>query len=466
VRVLLLKPASQAITVPAPPLGLGYLARSLEKAGIDVEILDMDNRKASWKDLDSSLRRSVPDLIGIQVHSRELEAAQTLIAGLRKAIGQALPIAIGGPHPSTLPLESMEHLPEIDYAIAGEGEEALPLLARYVNKEPGVERKAIPGLVWRENGVVKRNPSRFVTDLDALGFPTWEKMRLKGYRTEVLGGGFYRKSPAMTVLTSRGCPYHCTFCAAKFLSGRRLRLRSPELVIEEMVRLRHQWGFREIKIVDDNFTANREHVLRLAEEFVRRKLDVTTALVCGVHAHHLEDDVLDALCRMGVYELMIAIESASPRVLQSMRKPLDLARLPETVARVRRRGLGVVGLFILGYPGETREEMEETVRLTLRLPFDFVHLNSFSPFPGSEIYEDLTSRGLLKLNFRHVHFETINYSFVEGMSVAQLQRFRRSALMRFYLRPRAMLRLARGLRHAGTVKFLAGRALEYFGFVS
>jgi radical SAM superfamily enzyme YgiQ (UPF0313 family) len=465
--VLLLRPyPKNSICSAVPPLGLGYLATALLHGGIEASILDLGNLRYRPADLDRALGESPPGLVGVQVYTREIPATRAMIQGVRERLGPRVPIVVGGPHPSTMPEAVFDHLPEIDFAVVGEGEIALPLLARHVAGDAAVTRESIPGLAWREGGRVRVNPSVFADDVDAFGVPAWDRMRLDGYRTEILGGGFTRRAPAMTMLTSRGCPFRCAFCCARALCGRKLRLRDPGAVVDEMAVLRERHGFQEIKILDDNFNAVRAHVLGIAEAFRRRPVDVSVSVACGLHLHTLDEEVVDALAAIGAYELMIAIESGSQRVLDRMKKTLDLREVPEKVAMIRRKGFKVIAYFLLGFPGETKQETERTVRLALDLPLDRAHFNCFSPMPGSEVHDDLVTQGrLAAFDLRHAHFETINYSFVDGLTAPQLNRLRQRALLRFYLRPRVFFGLWRSFASWSSVKFLARKAAEYFGLV-
>jgi radical SAM superfamily enzyme YgiQ (UPF0313 family) len=466
-KVLLLQPFPQGpFGYSVPPLGLGYLATSLLRRDIDVEILDLASRRFGLNDLRRALSPNPPDLVGIQVYSRELDNARQLVSLVRRELGAGAPIVVGGPHPSTMPEEALDHLPGVNYALAGEGEDSLPMLARRVAGDTTIDFTEIPGLVSRDGSGVHINPSRFRDDINDLGFPAWSLMKLSGYRTEVFGGGFSGRRPAMTLLTSRGCPYKCAFCSAQSLSGGRLRLRHPEAVVEEMSILSNCLGFREIKIIDDNFNVDRNHVLRISELFTRRALDATVTFACGLHLQHLDGEVLRALRAMNAYELMVAIESGSERVLDLMNKKVNLKRLPEQIELIRRHGFRVVAFFLLGYPGETREEMRQTVDLALRLPLNRAHFNCFSPPPGTTVYEELKAQGRLNgFEPRHVQFETFNYSFVDGMNVKQLNRFRQKALFRFFLRPKIFLSLWRTFHRWSSIKFMFYKVAQYFGVV-
>jgi len=466
-KVLLLRPRPESYAFsPAPPLGLGYLATALINHGFETKILDLNNRLNRKRDIVNQIKNYDPDLVGVQVYSRDLQESRDLLGRLRSCLKPAVPIVVGGPHPSTMPDQLFDHLDAADYGLMGEAELTLPLLARHLSENPGCLPEAIPGLVYRLDHTVRVNPATPPENLDALDFPAWDAMRLKGYpHTEIFGGGFYKRAPAMTMLTSRGCPFHCTFCGARRLYGDRVRYRNPERVVDEMEILGNKYGFQELKIIDDNFNATRQHVLEIGEAFARRPVDVSMSFACGLHLRTLDDEVLRTIKLLGGYELMVAIESGSQRVLNLMKKQVDLSEVREKVALIRRHGFKVIFLFILGYPGETPEEIEQSIRLALDLPLDRAHFNCFSPFPGSEIYSQLLEQGRLK-NFaaRHVHFETMQYSFVDGLDARQLNRIRQKALLRFYLRPRSFFSLLVSFRKWPNLKFLLVKAAEYFRF--
>ncbi len=467
-KILLLRPQSNHYLFSSvPPLGLGYLAGALGKQGHEVEIQDVANRFFHDDTFHINLQQSPPDIIGIQVYSRELAAAKNLLDRIRSQVGPQVTVVAGGAHPSTMPDELFAHLPDIDYGLIGEAEISLPLLARHLAGETAVAPASIPGLIYRDNGAVRINPVDHPADIDQFDFPAWDKMKLAGYRhTNIFGGGFSRRTPAMTMLTSRGCPHRCAFCAATVISGNRLRLRDPERIVDEMEILRNKYGFREIKIIDDNFNAARRHVLAVGEAFARRPVDISSSFVCGLQLQTLDDEILRTLKLLGGYELMVAVESGSSRVLQLMNKQVDLSGLREKVALIHRHGFKVILLFIIGYPGETCAEIKQSIKLSLDLPLDRVHYNCFSPFPGSAVYRELAEQGKLQdFATDHVHFETINYSFVDGLSARQLNRLRQQALLRFYLRPKTIFNLWTSFNSWRGVKFLLGKAADYFGFL-
>ena len=464
-KILLLRPKSKLYALSSvPPLGLGYLARALLNRGFDVEIADFNNRRCRENRLLEKWRKSPPDIIGLQLQSRDIAEGRVLIQRLRKWLGSSIPIVLGGPHPSTMPEQVLEDFSGADFAMLGEAEETLPKLVDYLGGTNHATPEAVPGLVYKSNGALKINPTSPPVDIDQLDFPAWDLMTLDGYsQTEVFGGGFNRRAPAMTLLTSRGCPWQCTFCCAKELYGRSLRLRNPERIVDEMDILHRQYGFREIKIIDDNFNAVRRHVLEVGRVFQQRPVDISTSFACGLQIHNLDDEVLSVFKLLGASELMVAVESGSQRVLSLMKKNIDLSQVPRKVDLIRHHGFKVILLFIIGYPGETREEIEQSVRMALELPIDRVHFNCFSPLPGTEIYRELKSQNrLADFNTRNTHFDAIRYSFIPGLTARQLNRLRQKALLRFYWRPKILLTLWASFHSWSGFKFLIYKALVYF----
>ena len=462
--VLLVRPRSRAICADPPPLGLGYLATHLKRAGLKTAIVDLRKPKTKPQALEEALKEHRPKVAGIQAYSRDINEVRETLELIRATLGEACTVVAGGPHVSTFEAETFSHFPELDYAIAGEGEVSFPALVRMVLGDGSVSPQDIPGLIYRDDGDVVVNPRRYVENLDDLGFPDRELLDVKAYRAEAFGGGFSKYAPATTALATRGCPMNCAFCCVNSIMGRRIRVRSVEHVIEELAMLQDRYGFREVKFVDDFFAGSKSYILSLADAYRRRGLNLAVSFACGLHPSLINDETLTAMKSMGVYEIQVAIESGSNRILERIGKRITVELAFEKVKLIRRHGFSTVGYFLLGFPGETLDDIRATIRLSRRLPLDRAHFNTFCPFPGSPIYDELKRAGKLNgLKLEETHFENFNYSFVDGVSVKQLNRIRRRALLGFYLRPRPIASLLSGLRRWSTFTFLLSKAMEYFG---
>jgi radical SAM superfamily enzyme YgiQ (UPF0313 family) len=462
--ILLLRPPLwNSVCAPAPPLGIGYLLTNLSRAGMPAAFLDLNHGKQAVAQLRGLLAGPErPRVVGVQVYSNELAAVRRTCQVVRELAGRDTVIVAGGPHVSTMPESLFTHLPEADYGLQADGELALPQLLRAL-RAGGDGRDRIPGLVFRRNGGAGFNPAFLPPDLDALGAPDWDGLRVERYNADAFGGGFLGRQPAMCIQTARGCPFRCSFCAVEAIAGRALRRHSGDAVaaqVQDLVRR----GYREIKILDDNFGADIRHVRAVREAFERARLDVAVSFACGLHVATIDEELIDHIKRMGAYEVMVAVESGTDRVLADINKGITTAMAREKIALLVRHGLPATGFFIVGYPTETRKDIKRTAAFARSLPLERAHFNCFSPYPSSAIYNQLKAEGrLADIDLKAVQFETVSYSFVPGVSAAELTGLRRMAILRFYLRPRAMLAFLAGMTTWPIARFRIRKALEYFG---
>ncbi len=450
-RVALVKVLSAADEV-VPPFGLGYLADAVRRRGHKAAVIDALRDGLGEQALVSRLTGLEPDLVGVLLFSKDLRIVRSLLRAVRAAI-PGVKTCVGGPHPSAVPAETMEYFGEVlDFAFAGEAETGLPMLMDRLASGGG-GCSDVPGLVYHADGAVALNPRVFEEDLDALAV-AWDLFPPASY-PRAPHGAYYRQFPVAPIVTSRGCPFQCTFCAAQCVSGRKVRRRSVENVVSEIERLRDRYGVREIHIEDDNFTGKKEYVLDFCEALRHRVPGISWTCPNGVRVDTLDREMLAAMKSSGLYFLSIGVESGSDRILKTMKKSLTVARIEEKVRLVREAGIEVSGFFMLGFPGETPTEMEETVRFALRLPLSRASFANFQPFPGCEEFARLRERGDLPVDWGSFEPTLQSTTFAPAGTTAQaLRTLRKRALWRFYGRPMiawGMLRGIRSLDHAGWV---------------
>lgn len=456
-RILLLKPYNLSDHIQ-PSLGLGYLAASVRDNN-EVRILDCIKERIDIPKLEKIVRAGRFDLIGLQCYTFDIKFVKSAL-DMIKAIDKGIVTVIGGPHPSAEPEETMHYFgKELDFAFRGEAEKGFRYLTEYLDgKRKGL--LDIPGLVWRDKGSVRMNESFFEQDLDSIGMVAWDLIRPDTY-PESQHGAFYKKFPIAPIMLTRGCPYDCTFCAGKVISGRRHRKRSIPNAINEVKLLYHEYGIREFHIIDDNFTLDKGYAKGFLNELESLRLDISWALPNGIRMENLDAEFLGQMKRTGLYLVSLGIESGSDRVLGLMKKRLDVDRIREKVKLIADSGLDAAGFFILGFPGETKSEIERTIRFSMELGLMRANFFTYLPFPGTESYTDLKKSGELnKVNWNKFYFSKAAYS-PSGITNKELRWLQRKAFLRFYFRPKVLLKNLSGIRSFRHFKFLFKRFLNW-----
>jgi len=361
------------------PVGMGYIAEYLKENGIEYDFLDMNmdlGARYSFSYLTRRIKEFGPDLIAVGMFTYRHRDAFALIGKLKRVFAN-VKIAAGGPHVSTMERRVLEDCKYIDYGITLEGEETLLELCG--NKE----LRDIKGLIYRETDeIIYTGPREFIQDIDRLPFPKYDRFYMKGYpRT-------------MTILTSRGCPHDCIFCSAKVTIGRKLRARSAENVIREIAYWRER-GWKEFGIVDDNFTFNRKRVLDICDAIESRGMkDIKLTCGNGIRADRIDRELLRRMKDVGFYQLSIGVEAGNNKVLKNIKKGENIETLEEAIRVSCETGFDVRLFFLLGSPGETEADIEDSIKLALRYPVATARFYNIVPFPKTELFEWIKKRNL------------------------------------------------------------------------
>lgn len=456
-RVMLVYPRTRSITVN-PPLGIAYLAASLRRLeGVQVAIHDCEKRRESPAQSSAAIAAWKPDLVGVSLSTPTYLAGRALIRHL-----QALPtppvIAVGGPHVSAMPEASVGNL-GVHFGFIGESELTFPTLVARLRDagvrrlEPGahtpVDVSEIAGVAYRNGGPgLSRHPrGPWIENLDDLPWPAFDLMGIDEYPPhphQLL----YRSFPIAPVMTARGCPYECTFCASPELTGRTMRFRSPMSVVDEMEFHHRRFGVREFHIEDDVFNIKRSHVVGVCEEILHRNLSIQWKCPNGVRIDRLDPEMLRLMKRAGCYQLSLGIETGDEAVLDRIKKQFTLAKNEGVVNALAREGIEVLGLFILGFPGESRASVRRTIQYAIEKPFDLAHFSVFSYLPGSaEAHRHFAGRPDAEV-IEEVARDACYYTPVGNgvLTGRELKSLQRKAVLRFYLRPRQLWFFLRRLR--------------------
>ena len=450
-KVLLVNPITRNTSLSSPDLGLGYLARALEKENHKVDILDCVNLRLTFEKFEHYIAGIDFDVIGFRVFSTDLFSVKKSLLIVKKRHSDAK-IILGGAHPSAFPEQTLQYFEEADFAIRGEAEKGLADLIRNFQNPDIVRKENISGLIWRESGEIKINPPVFPENLDSLGSPDWNLINPCNYPFQT---SYLTKSKFVApLIMTRGCPYHCTFCSYRSVTGHRIRFHSIPYIIEEIKFLKSNFGIKEICFIDDNFLVLKHLVIDLCEQIIKQKLDIKWSCF-GIRLDLVDKDILSLMEKSGCYLLTVGIESGSQRILDHMKKNLTLDLIKEKITLINTiTHIKIIGNFILGYPMETEEDVYKTIRLAKTLPLYGANFFPFHPTPGTEIFDELMAEKELEvINWELMGQDRMPY-IPKSISKQKFTWLFFLAFINFYMRPQIILNV-----------FLATRSLERLKYI-
>ncbi len=377
-RVLLVNPPHSGFLGMGfePAIGLGYLSETLEANSADHEVLDMALGYDETH-LQETVSRFAPDLVGFTMATLDYAETVRLIRGVKREFG--VDVVVGGPHVSCIRESLLEENPEIDFGVVMEGEQTLMELVS------GRAPRDIPGLLHRADaGVVFNGERPFIKDPDAIPFPRYRRFKLGKYLKRSVG-----------VVTSRGCPHRCTYCPVRLTSGNRMRLRSAESVLAEIAYWRDR-GYHAIDIWDDNFTIRRKRVHAVCDGIIQGGMrPLVLNLPNGVRADRVNRELLQKMKDAGFRKIAFGVEGGNDRVLRLLRKGERMETIERAIRDACDVGLDVILFFLIGTPGETMADVEDSFRLALRHPVAGANFYNLIPFPRTELFEQVSQKGWL-----------------------------------------------------------------------
>jgi len=433
-------PLPKTLENTTPSFGLCCLAAVLREAGHSPVIVEAGALQLSLNDTLTYILRTKPDAVGFRASTASFPNAALLAQAVKNADPKVVTL-IGGPHVTALPLETINDYPQFDFGVVGEGEETIIEALDTVKKDGLDGLGRVAGVVYRHGnkaGVTPRRP--YITDLDSLPMPAWDLLEdfPNRYQPPLLS---YKALPVASMVTSRGCPFQCTFCD-RSVFGNRYRAYSAEYICRMIEHLVGRYGVRHILFYDDLFAASRTRLNAICNTIIEKRLDLSWS--CDAKVDSVTPDSLAMMKRAGCWEIAFGIESGSQRILDLVCKGITIAQIERGVRLTHEAGIKVKGLFMMGHPGETRETIKETVDLACRLPFDHINISKLTPYPGSEIYKDAHKYGTFNPDWRRM--TAMNFVFVpNGFTEEELDRAYRAALARFYRRPRKTVELLAAL---------------------
>ncbi|MBI4831335.1 MAG: B12-binding domain-containing radical SAM protein [Candidatus Lindowbacteria bacterium] len=421
-----------------PRLGTALLATILRDMGHDVKVYVEEVHKIDKADLQSA------DLVGISTITSTAPRAYTIADELRE---KGVTVAMGGPHPTFLPEEALEHA---DFVVRGEGEEAIVELLEALDGKR--ELNTIAGLTYRENGNIVHNTMRpLCPDLDA--HPSPDLSLIVGFGSGTRS--FFKYKPIIPVLTSRGCPFNCKFCSVTTMFGRGYRFRSTEKVLEDI----RPYTDKTVFFYDDNFTANRERTKTLLRRMIEEGLTPEWTAQVRVDAAR-DDELLDLMERSNCFGVYVGIESINPKTLELYSKGQTLEDIKQSIKKFHKHGIRIHGMFVLGSDEDDVGVIRETARFAKRLRIDSVQFMILTPIPGSKIFEQFK---------KEKKIFTFNWKFYDGHHVVfkpknmvpiELQKEAVRAMKKFFSRAQMLKGFFRGDWHGAIVKGYGNRLIR------
>lgn len=444
-----------------PPLGIIYLAATLERDGHDVKVIDA-TAESTVLDYDfNQLKRDIlefkPKIVGIGANVPQIDQTNMTL-DIVKNIDPTIVTIVGGPLVSSNP-NFLLQLKNADYGIMGEVDLAISDILKKIENNENL--KNTEGLIWRENGSAKSIKPKDIFDLDQIPLPARHLLKMEIYRPSPAN---YRRLPATTMMSSRGCPYKCIFCS-RSVDGMAFRAHSAERVVEEIEQLVNKFGIKDIQMFDDTFTLNIKRVEDICNMLIERKVNV--GWNCMTRVDKVSVDLFKLMKKAGCYEVGFGIESGSERVLKFIKKSATKDQIRSAVKMAKEAGIDVRGFFMLGFPTETKEEIEETIKFAKELGVDVAQFMIATPYPGTEMWKIAEENGRINnedwSSFTFYAPDKMPFSS-ELFTDQELLNFYKKAYRTYYLRPSFMLKQAAKIRRLSDVhrNWLAAKGILGF----
>jgi len=411
------------------PIGLVYVAPIAEQRGHHVEILDLALESDPVRVLSGKLQERSWDVVGLSCMTAEFEGAE-LVARQVKEFNPDIQIIFGGQHP-TMVMEEVLAQPYCDFLCMGEGEETF---GHFLDvSSSGGDMAEVLGLGWKDGaGETRKNaPRPAIEDVDSIPFPAYHLLDLDRYVEAESARYTAKYDRSIQIFSSRGCPWHCTYCHDLF--GKQFRPRSPENVLAEIKMLYEDYNIQEFMVEDDIFNFDMDRAKKICDLIVEEGLEIGLQFGNGVRLERLDEELMEKLAAAGTHHLCIAIESASPRIQSLTRKNLKLHMVNDVVGWAKKYKIHILGFFMMGFPTETVEEMNMTIRFACQTDLDEALFSIAIPYAGTELSKQVLESGSYDPGYTPdllhevLRIETPEFNF------KTLKRLQRKAYMKFFL---------------------------------
>lgn len=376
------------------------------------KILD-DEAHAIWQKICHHIQCYNPKAVGITCLTPAKDLVDK-IASLVKRVNQDIKVIVGGHHPTFCTNETLQN-PNIDFVIRGEGEVPLLQLIREL-KSGRPNLSALPSITYKDNGEIISNPDGYmIKNLDSLPLPA----------RDLVIDCDYNQYKSHYVMTSRGCPYSCSFCSDRRMWRKKVRRRSIENVIKEIKHLNATYDVGFIDFVDATFTYDTAFLSEFCQTLIKEKINIKWR--CTARYDNINEEVLDLMKKSNCVALYFGLESGSERILKSINKKTTIKRIIRVSELVYQSGIGSITSVLLGLPQEEKQDIEGTLRLMKRIKTDIFDINCYVPLPGSGLYDGMSEEDRTNINWRKVGYKSFNNYFATKISQNVLKGFVREA---------------------------------------
>lgn len=368
------------VITPHPHMGIAYLVSVLKKNKIPVRVFDFGVEKND-RELDKIINNFKPEIIGITGFSYSLDLLRETIVKVKQLTNS--PIIVGGPHVSATKDEILKET-GVNFSLKGEGEISFLLFLKQLEKKKSDFSK-VPGLIYKIGEEIFYGPSPvFIKNIDEIPFPDYEEFNLKKYPCYI--------EKMLPIMTSRGCPYQCTYCSAKLSAGSIFRPRSPKNVLKEITYW-YKKGFTSFDFNDDCFSFDLNRAKEICDLIIKHKLKIKFQLYNGIRVDRVDLNLLKAMKKVGCTFINFGCESGNETILISIKKGITLEQVKQAVAWANEAGIKNTVSFIIGHPRETYKQALETIAFAKSLPASYINFNNLVPYPGTEAYEWVLKNG-------------------------------------------------------------------------
>lgn len=426
------------------PLGLGYIASFLMGAGYSIRFLDPDVEDLSYDKLAERVRDYNPQIVGITCATPNFNNA-VRVAKIVKKVNSAK-IVLGGVHASAMPEAILENCKDIDIVVTGEGELTMLEICKHFQQSDSKNLEDIDGIAFRQDGkpsVVLTKQRRLIDDMDSIPFPARDIVDIHRYSPHPYVN---KGKKSATMITSRGCPSSCTFCASHVTMGKKFRAHSPDYVINEIETLIKNYGIRYFIINDDTFTIDKERVISICEKILLKNLAIDW--YCFMRVNNVENDLVKLMKRAGCSSIGFGVESADEDILRNLKKRIVPDQCRKALEICNNLDIKTLAFFIFGSPGDTPRTINNSIRFAKELKPTLAFFNMLVPYPGTEIFKNNYNLTAYLNNLED--FVAIGPKPVvstSSVSKEELKRFVFRANLKFYARP---IQLWNILRHIKT----------------